>query len=88
MTFVISKAATCLDFAILLGACSNSTDMADASDIRISKPKGCNNDNVFLGRWRGNSTAGRAVLDVLTLKPNRGPWGERSEWPLPQLLQR
>ena len=82
MTFAIAKAATSLAAAILLGACSDATDKADApaplstaSATRISKPQGWTNDNVFLGRWQGNSTAGRAVLDVLTLEPNRVRWG-------------
>ena len=30
---------------------------------------------MFLGRWQGNSTAGRAVLDVLSVEPTRVRWG-------------
>lgn len=41
----------------------------------IAKPKGWDSDNFFLGRWQGQSTAGRAVLDVLTVEPNRIRWG-------------
>lgn len=48
---------------VLLGACSQ------------PRPKGWDSDNVFLGRWQGNSTAGRAVLDVLSVEPTRVRWG-------------
>ena len=41
----------------------------------IPKPQGWATDNVFLGRWQGQSTAGRAVIDVLTVEPNRIRWG-------------
>ena len=41
----------------------------------LAKPPGWESDNVFLGRWQGESTAGRAVIDVLTLEPNRIRWG-------------
>ena len=41
----------------------------------IAKPKGWAHDNFFLGRWQGQSTAGRAVIDVLTVEPNRIRWG-------------
>ena len=30
---------------------------------------------MYLGRWKGQSTAGRAVIDVLTVEPNRIRWG-------------
>ena len=75
--------------AVLLGACSQpSPDRADpAADPAASapatktasessaRPKGWDSDNVFLGRWQGNSTAGRAVLDVLSVEPTRVRWG-------------
>lgn len=38
-------------------------------------PPGWEHDNVFLGRWQGQSTAGRAVIDVLTVEPRRIRWG-------------
>lgn len=41
----------------------------------IPKPKGWDSDNFFLGRWQGQSTAGRAVIDGLTVEPNRIRWG-------------
>lgn len=41
----------------------------------IAKPKGWEFDNFFLGRWQGQSTAGQAVIDVLTVEPNRIRWG-------------
>ncbi len=40
-----------------------------------AKPKGWATDNFFLGRWQANSTAGRAVLGVLTVEANRVHWG-------------
>ncbi|MCX5940337.1 MAG: hypothetical protein NTX18_04820 [Cyanobium sp. LacPavin_0818_WC50_MAG_67_9] len=43
--------------------------------VAIAKPKGWAHDNFFLGRWQGQSTAGRAVIDVLTVEPNRIRWG-------------
>ncbi|MBC1261313.1 hypothetical protein FQK07_08510 [Synechococcus sp. BSF8S] len=42
------------------------------------KPKGWEGDNFFLGRWQGQSTAGRAVIDVLTVEPNRIRWGNKA----------
>ena len=41
----------------------------------LPKPPGWNTDNFFLGRWQGQTTAGRAVIDVLTVEPNRIRWG-------------
>lgn len=41
----------------------------------LAKPPGWENQNLFLGRWQGESTAGRAVIEVLTLEPNRIRWG-------------
>ena len=78
-----------LTAAILLGACSQprpdraaptpeSAALAPEKEKpaeRSSRPKGWNSDNVFLGRWQGNSTAGRAVLDVLSVEPKRVRWG-------------
>jgi hypothetical protein len=32
-------------------------------------------NNTFLGRWKANSTAGQAVLNVLTIEPKRVRWG-------------
>lgn len=46
-----------------------------AAPAGIPKPKGWETDNVFLGRWQGQSTAGRAVIDVLTVEPLRVRWG-------------
>lgn len=41
----------------------------------VPKPHGWATDNVYLGRWQGLSTAGMAVIDVLTVEPNRVRWG-------------
>jgi len=41
----------------------------------VAKPKGWESDNFFLGHWQGQSTAGRAVIDGLTVSPNRIRWG-------------
>lgn len=46
-----------------------------AQQATTSKPRGWARDNVYLGRWQAGSTAGRAILDVLTLEPNRLRWG-------------
>jgi hypothetical protein len=43
--------------------------------VRWPMPPGWEHDNVFLGRWQGQSTAGRAVIDVLTVEPRRIRWG-------------
>lgn len=43
-----------------------------------TKPHGWATDNVFLGRWQGLSTAGMAVIDVLTVEPNRVSWGNKA----------
>ena len=76
------NALSCVAAAVLLAACSFSTQAPETSAtkfadpaVTISKPKGWEGDNVFLGRWQGNSTAGRAVLEVLTVEPNRVRWG-------------
>lgn len=44
----------------------------------IPKPPGWDSDNFFLGRWQGESTAGRAVIDVLTVEPDRIRWGNKA----------
>ena len=44
----------------------------------IPKPPGWSTDNFYLGRWQGLSTAGMAVIDVLTVEPNRVSWGNRA----------
>ena len=43
-----------------------------------TKPHGWTTDNVFLGRWQGLSTAGMAVIGVLTVEPNRVSWGNKA----------
>ena len=48
--------------AVLLGACRQPKPTPDLN-------------SVFLGRWQANSTAGRAVLDVLSVEPERVRWG-------------
>jgi hypothetical protein len=45
------------------------------AEAEVPKPKGWETDNFFLGRWQGESTAGRAVIDVLKVEPNRIRWG-------------
>ena len=78
-----------LTAAVLLGACSQpspdraapapdpatSAPATETATESSAKPKGWGSDNVFLGRWQGNSTAGRAVLDVLSVEPTRVRWG-------------
>lgn len=49
-----------------------------SAQAAIPKPQGWANDNFFLGRWQGQSTAGRAVIDVLTVEPNRIRWGNKA----------
>ena len=44
----------------------------------LAKPEGWDSDNFFLGRWQGNSTAGRAVVGVLSVEPNRVRWGNEA----------
>ena len=69
--------------ALVLSACSShSMEKLETPSVTpaehasaTSKPKGWDSDNIFLGRWQGNSTAGRAVLEVLTVAPNRVRWG-------------
>jgi hypothetical protein len=39
------------------------------------KPDAWAGDNMYLGRWQANSTAGRAVVNVLTVEPTRLRWG-------------
>jgi len=46
-----------------------------AQQTSTQKPEGWATDNIYLGNWRANSTAGRAILDVLTVEPNRVSWG-------------
>jgi hypothetical protein len=48
------------------------------SQDTLAKPRGWATDNFFLGRWQGQSTAGRAVLDVLSVEPDRVRWGNRA----------
>lgn len=61
--------------AVLLGACSQpKPDRAAPAPAQPAAPTPDLN-SVFLGRWQGNSTAGRAVLDVLTVEPKRVRWG-------------
>jgi hypothetical protein len=43
--------------------------------MAMAKPNSWQFDNFFLGRWQGQSTAGQAVIDVLTVEPNRIRWG-------------
>lgn len=79
----IFKGCTALLTAtVLLGACSHpqantSAPTPDTQQpvVNPEKPKGWDSDNFFLGRWQGNSTAGRAVIDVLSVEPNRVRWG-------------
>ena len=82
MMIAMPKALVSVAAAVLLAACSSSTETTETTApkladpaVTISKPKGWEGDNVFLGRWQGNSTAGRAVLEVLTVEPNRVRWG-------------
>ena len=42
------------------------------------KPPGWATNNVYLGRWRGLSPAGMAVIGVLTVEPNRIRWGHQA----------
>lgn len=44
----------------------------------VAKPPGWDRDTVYLGRWQGQSTAGRAVIDLLTVEPHRIRWGNRA----------
>ena len=55
--------------AVQLGACIQPIQSNAAPE------PGPKLDNGFLGRWQGNSTAGRAVLGVLTIEPKRVRWG-------------
>ena len=79
----MTKQLLCVVAALVLGACSShSMDKTETPSAKsaerasaTSKPKGWDSDNIFLGRWQGNSTAGRAVLEVLTVAPNRVRWG-------------
>ena len=79
----MTKPLLCVAVALVLGACSShsmeKTEIPSSKPaepaLATSKPKGWDSDNVFLGRWQGNSTAGRAVLEVLTVAPNRVRWG-------------
>ena len=78
----ITGGCTALLAAVLLGACSKPqantsapAPVTDKSSSNPKKPRGWDSDNFFLGRWQGNSTAGRAVIDVLSVEPNRVRWG-------------
>ena len=44
----------------------------------IPKPPGWATDNVYLVRWQGLSTAGMAVIGVLTVEANRIRWGNQA----------
>lgn len=79
-----TKAVAALAFALALNACGQAKQKAEPapqasapsiSESVLRKPEGWDGDNFFLGRWKANSTAGRAVLDVLTVEPNRVRWG-------------
>ncbi len=50
----------------------------DSAQAAIPKPQGWATDNFLLGRWQGQSTAGRAVIDVLTVEPDRIRWGNQA----------
>ena len=41
----------------------------------VPKPPGWQHDNIYLGRWQGETRAGRAVIEVLTVGANRIRWG-------------
>jgi len=41
----------------------------------IAKPSGWAGDNDYLGRWQGETRAGMALIEVLTVEPNRIRWG-------------
>ncbi|MFM9109189.1 MAG: hypothetical protein ACKOPN_01050 [Prochlorococcaceae cyanobacterium] len=41
----------------------------------LPRPPGWASDTTFLGRWQAHSTAGAAVLDVLSVRPERVRWG-------------
>lgn len=79
----MTKPLLCVAAALVLSACSShSMETTETPSVTpaehasaTSKPKGWDSDNIFLGRWQGNSTAGRAVLEVLTVAPNRVRWG-------------
>ncbi len=82
MIRISSGCTALLTATLLLGACSEpqantAAPGPDAEQPAASstKPKGWDSDNFFLGRWQGNSTAGRAVIDVLSVEPNRVRWG-------------
>ena len=53
--------------AVLLSACHQPNPSSAAPEPML--------DKAFLGRWQGNSTAGRAVLDVLSVGPKQVRWG-------------
>ena len=61
--------------AYRLGAESNKQPVTDQASGEPDKPKDWARDNFYLGRWKANSTAGRAVVDVLSVEPNRIRWG-------------
>ena len=78
-----TKAVAALALALALNGCGQAEKKADStaetsasiSESVPRKPEGWGGDNFFLGRWKANSTAGRAVLGVLTVEPNRVRWG-------------
>ena len=51
---------------------------AEAKKQPIPKPHGWATDNFNLGKWQGESTAGMAVIGVLTIEPNRVRWGNQA----------
>lgn len=61
------------------GAAAPAAAPATPAEARapVPKPKGWESDNFFLGRWQGQTTAGMAVIDVLTVEPNRIRWGNQ-----------
>lgn len=41
----------------------------------LPRPPGWATDPTFLGRWQAHSTAGAAILNVLSVRPERVRWG-------------
>jgi hypothetical protein len=73
------RAFRLLLLVVLLGAAGAAAPAAVPAGAKapVPKPKGWQSDNFFLGRWQGQSTAGMAVIDVLTVEPNRIRWGNQ-----------
>jgi hypothetical protein len=72
-TKLLTRAARRLLLAAAL-VISGSATTAQTNSTMLLKDWGTAN-NTFLGRWKANSTAGQAVLKVLTIEPNRVRWG-------------